>query len=110
MSAAKQRDGERIRVTADLGQCPDDWSDGGGFDESEVRIGQSLVQSGPAAAAGKITTGMELYFDSPGTSKARLLISTATPPTVRGTTTRVAANRGLQAGEYEYSPAWVSPA
>ena len=46
-----------------LSECPDDWSATQGVDGDEIRIGQSLPQSGPAAAFGPIAEGMQAYFD-----------------------------------------------
>ncbi len=46
-----------------LDDCPDDWSATTGVDGGEIRLGQSLPQSGALAAFGAIGEGMEFYFD-----------------------------------------------
>jgi branched-chain amino acid transport system substrate-binding protein len=50
-------------TTLALGDCPDDWSATQGVDGDEIRIGQTLPQSGALAAFGAIGEGMEMYFD-----------------------------------------------
>ena len=47
----------------DLNDCPSDWSNDQGVSDSELRLGQTLVQSGNLAAYGNITAGMKNYFD-----------------------------------------------
>ena len=46
-----------------LDECPDDWSPTEGVDGDEIRIGQSLPQSGALASFGAIGEGMEAYFE-----------------------------------------------
>ena len=46
-----------------LDECPDDWDATQGVDGDEIRIGQSLPQSGALAAFGAIGEGMQMYFD-----------------------------------------------
>ncbi|MCB0969437.1 MAG: ABC transporter substrate-binding protein, partial [Ilumatobacter sp.] len=41
----------------------DDWDPFQGVDGDEIRLGQSLPESGPAAAFGAIAPGMQAYFD-----------------------------------------------
>jgi len=50
-------------TTLALGDCPDDWDPLQGVDGDEIRIGQTLPQSGALAAFGAIGEGMEIYFD-----------------------------------------------
>jgi len=50
-------------TTLALGDCPDDWSATQGVDGDEIRIGQTLPQSGALAAFGAIGEGMQMYFD-----------------------------------------------
>src|SRR6056297_230716 len=50
-------------TTLNLDDCPSDWDPFQGVDGDEIRIGQSLPQSGPAAAFGPIGEGMQMYFD-----------------------------------------------
>ncbi len=50
-------------TTLNLDDCPSDWDPYRGVDGDEIRIGQSLPQSGPAAAFGPIGEGMQMYFD-----------------------------------------------
>ena len=47
----------------DMNDCPSDWSNTQGVSSSELRLGQTLVQTGNLAAYGNITTGMTNYFD-----------------------------------------------
>lgn len=47
----------------ELDDCPSDWSPTTGVDGDEIRIGQSLPQSGPLASFGAIGEGMQMYFD-----------------------------------------------
>jgi len=49
--------------TVDLASCPDDWSDTGGITDDEIRLGQSIAQSGTVAVYGTWTDGMRNYFD-----------------------------------------------
>ena len=46
-----------------LGECPDDWDPYQGVDGDEIRLGQSLPQSGQLAAFGAIGEGMQMWFD-----------------------------------------------
>ena len=50
-------------TTLALGDCPDDWDPLQGVDGDEIRIGQTLPQSGALAAFGAIGEGMAIYFD-----------------------------------------------
>ncbi len=50
-------------TTLNLSECPDDWNPTQGVDGDEIRIGQSLPQSGPLASFGAIGEGMQMYFD-----------------------------------------------
>ncbi len=50
-------------TTLNLAECPDDWNALQGVDGDEIRIGQTLPQSGTLAAFGAIGEGMEMYFD-----------------------------------------------
>jgi len=50
-------------TTLNLAECPDDWDPMQGVDGDEIRIGQSLPQSGALASFGAIGDGMEMYFD-----------------------------------------------
>ncbi|MGA9279018.1 ABC transporter substrate-binding protein, partial [Ilumatobacter sp.] len=50
-------------TTLNLDECPDDWDPFQGVDGDEIRIGQSLPQSGQLAAFGEIGEGMSAYFD-----------------------------------------------
>jgi branched-chain amino acid transport system substrate-binding protein len=50
-------------TTLDLDECPDDWEATQGVDGDEIRIGQTLPQSGALAAFGAIGEGMQMYFD-----------------------------------------------
>jgi len=51
-------------TTLDLDACPDDWDATQGVEGDEIRIGQSLPQSGQLAAFGAIGEGMQFVFDS----------------------------------------------
>ena len=46
-----------------LDECPDDWSATQGVDGDEIRIGETLPQSGALAGFGAIGEGMQMYFD-----------------------------------------------
>ena len=50
-------------TTLNLGDCPDDWDPLQGVSGDEIRIGQTLPQSGALAAFGAIGEGMQMYFD-----------------------------------------------
>ncbi len=50
-------------TTLDLDACPDDWSPTQGADGDEIRIGETLPQSGQLAAFGPIGEGIQFYFD-----------------------------------------------
>jgi len=47
----------------DLDSCPDDWDPHQGVTETEIRLGQSLPESGNLAAFGAIGEGMRIYFN-----------------------------------------------
>ena len=47
----------------DLNECPADWSDTAGLTDSEIRFGQTTVQSGNLAAYGNLSLGMQIWFD-----------------------------------------------
>ena len=46
-----------------LDDCPSDWDPLQGVDGDEIRIGQTLPQSGQLASFGAIGEGMQFYFD-----------------------------------------------
>ena len=46
-----------------LPECPDDWNPTQGVEGDEIRVGQTLPQSGALAAFGAIGDGMQMYFD-----------------------------------------------
>lgn len=50
-------------VVVDLDDCPADWSDTGGITDDEIRLGNSLAESGPFATFGPINDGMQAYYD-----------------------------------------------
>ena len=50
-------------TTLTLDECPDDWDALTGVDGDEIRLGQSLPQSGALASFGAIGEGMQMYFD-----------------------------------------------
>ncbi len=50
-------------TTLNLGSCPDDWDPLQGVSGDEIRIGQTLPQSGALASFGAIGEGMQFYFD-----------------------------------------------
>jgi branched-chain amino acid transport system substrate-binding protein len=50
-------------TTLTLDDCPDDWDPLQGVSGDEIRIGQTLPQSGALAAFGAIGEGMQIYFD-----------------------------------------------
>ena len=50
-------------TTLDLDDCPDEWDPMQGVSGDEIRIGQSLPQSGALASFGAIGEGMQMYFD-----------------------------------------------
>ena len=43
--------------------CPTDYKPAQGVSDTEILIGQSVPKSGPQAAFGLLTTGMQAYFD-----------------------------------------------
>lgn len=47
----------------DLDDCPSDWSDTTGITDTEIRIGQTLPQSGNLAVYDNVRVGMGNYFD-----------------------------------------------
>ncbi|MGE0732242.1 MAG: ABC transporter substrate-binding protein [Acidimicrobiia bacterium] len=49
--------------TIDLASCPAGWSDTEGLTDTEIRIGQTLPLSGPAAAYGELALGADARFD-----------------------------------------------
>ncbi|MFN0089618.1 MAG: ABC transporter substrate-binding protein [Acidimicrobiales bacterium] len=49
--------------TIDLAKCPSKWDDKAGLTDSEIRLGQTLPQSGALAAYGGIGQGMKAIFD-----------------------------------------------
>ena len=49
--------------TIDLNNCPEDWSATTGVTDTTVKLGQSWVRSGAAAAYVNWTYGFELWFD-----------------------------------------------
>ncbi|MFN0090925.1 MAG: ABC transporter substrate-binding protein [Acidimicrobiales bacterium] len=49
--------------TIDLADCPAKWSDTAGLTDTEVRIGQSYVLSGPLAPFGAVVSGMTAAFN-----------------------------------------------
>ncbi|MFN0090519.1 MAG: ABC transporter substrate-binding protein [Acidimicrobiales bacterium] len=49
--------------TIDLSKCPAKWSETAGITDTEIRIGQSLAQSGPNAGIANVGLGMKAYFD-----------------------------------------------
>jgi branched-chain amino acid transport system substrate-binding protein len=63
----KSADGKTLTgpegFTIDLSQCPAGWSDTEGLTDTEIRIGQTLPQSGPAADYGNLGKGMSALFD-----------------------------------------------
>lgn len=44
-------------------ECPEEWDNFGGITDTEIRLGQTLPQSGQLAAFGAIGEGMEMYFE-----------------------------------------------
>jgi branched-chain amino acid transport system substrate-binding protein len=49
--------------TVDLTKCPAGWSETEGLTDTEIKIGQTLPQSGPAADYGNVGKGMSTLFD-----------------------------------------------
>lgn len=49
--------------TIDLTQCPTGWTNTEGLSDTEIRIGQTLPLSGPAAAYGELALGADVVFD-----------------------------------------------
>ena len=47
----------------DLNECPADWSDTHGLTDTQIRFGQTTVQSGNLAAYGNLSLGMQIWFD-----------------------------------------------
>ena len=67
-------------TSLDLDACPEDWDPLQGVDGDEIRIGQTLPQSGALASFGGIGEGMQMYFDfindtDPVDSKNLVMIS-----------------------------------
>ncbi|MFN0092549.1 MAG: ABC transporter substrate-binding protein [Acidimicrobiales bacterium] len=55
--------------TIDLSTCPAKWSDTAGITDAEIRLGQSFVMSGTAAAYGAMAIGAKSYFDYVNTTE-----------------------------------------
>ena len=51
------------RLEVDLDQCPTDWNDLAGVDETTIRIGLTTAQTGPYSSFNDVATGMRAYFD-----------------------------------------------
>ncbi|HAN06991.1 MAG TPA: hypothetical protein DCP89_00695, partial [Acidimicrobiaceae bacterium] len=50
-------------MEVDLNACPADWSNTTGLTDTQLRFGQTTVQSGNLAAYGNLSLGMQIYFD-----------------------------------------------
>ena len=50
-------------MEVDLNACPADWSDTTGLTDTQLRFGQTTVQSGNLAAYGNLSLGMQIWFD-----------------------------------------------
>ncbi|MFN0090518.1 MAG: ABC transporter substrate-binding protein [Acidimicrobiales bacterium] len=48
----------------DLSKCPAKWDDKAGLTDTEIRLGQTIAQSGAAASYGGVALGMKAYFDN----------------------------------------------
>jgi branched-chain amino acid transport system substrate-binding protein len=63
----KSADGKTVTgpegFEADLSKCPAGWSDTEGLSDTEIKIGQTLPQSGPAADYGNVAKGMSTMFE-----------------------------------------------
>jgi branched-chain amino acid transport system substrate-binding protein len=64
----KSPDGKKVTgpegFTIDLSKCPAGWSDTEGLTDTEIKIGQTLPQSGPAADYGNVGKAMKIVLDS----------------------------------------------
>jgi branched-chain amino acid transport system substrate-binding protein len=49
--------------TIDLSKCPAGWSNTEGLTDTEIKLGQTLPLSGPAAAYGELALGAKVRFD-----------------------------------------------
>ncbi|MFN0089227.1 MAG: ABC transporter substrate-binding protein, partial [Acidimicrobiales bacterium] len=49
--------------TIDLSKCAGKWEDTAGITDTEIRLGQSIAQSGALAIHGEIAQGMKNYYD-----------------------------------------------
>jgi branched-chain amino acid transport system substrate-binding protein len=54
----------------DLSKCPSGWSDTEGLSDTEIKIGQTIPQSGPAADYGNLGKAMAVIFDDYSTKGA----------------------------------------
>lgn len=63
----KSADGKTVTgpdgFTIDLSKCPAGWSETQGLSDSEIKIGQTLPLSGPAADYGNVGKAMTMMFD-----------------------------------------------
>ncbi|MEA3214370.1 MAG: branched-chain amino acid transport system substrate-binding protein [Acidimicrobiia bacterium] len=63
----KSADGKTVTgadgFAIDLSKCPAGWSETQGLSDSEIKIGQTLPQSGPAADYGNVGKAMTMMFD-----------------------------------------------
>ena len=63
----KSADGKTVTgpegFKVDLTKCPAGWSETEGLTDTEIKIGQTLPQSGPAADYGNVAKGMSTLFD-----------------------------------------------
>ena len=50
-------------MEVDLNACPADWSNTTGLTDTQLRFGQTTVQSGNLAAYGNLSLGMQIWFD-----------------------------------------------
>ena len=50
-------------MDVDLNACPADWSNTTGLTDTQLRFGQTTVQSGNLAAYGNLSLGMQIWFD-----------------------------------------------
>lgn len=47
----------------DLDDCPEDWNDQAGLDDTTIRIGIIVAQTGKLSSFGQVAQGMTAYFD-----------------------------------------------
>ena len=47
----------------DLNDCPAEWSETSGIDDTTIRVGQTIATSGNLASYANLSSGMEAYFD-----------------------------------------------